>query len=51
MITVPRAKRDQKPVYINNDLFGGSYRRDGEGDYHCSKAEVKSMLRDAVEDT
>lgn len=50
-IHVPRAKREQKPVYINNDLFGGSYRRDWEGDYHCSKAEVKAMLRDAVEDT
>lgn len=48
---MPRAKRNQKPVYINNDLFGGSYRRDWEGDYHCSKAEVKAMLRDAVEDT
>ena len=47
---MPRAKRDQKPVYIKNDLFGGSYRRDWEGDYHCSKAEVKAMLRDAVED-
>ena len=51
VIYVPRAKRSQKPVYINNDLFGGSYRRDWEGDYHCSKSEVKAMLRDAVEDT
>lgn len=32
-------------------IFGGRYRRDWEGDYHCSKAEVKAMLRDAVEDT
>ncbi len=51
VIQVPRAKRDQKPVYINDDLFGGSYRRDWEGDYHCSKAEVKAMLRDAIEDS
>lgn len=51
VIHVPRAKRDQKPVYINNDLFGGSYRRDWEGDYHCSKAEIKAMLRDAAEET
>ena len=51
VIQVPRAKRDQKPVFINNDLFGGSYRRDWEGDYHCSKSEVKAMLRDAVEDS
>ncbi|MCR5610089.1 MAG: putative DNA binding domain-containing protein [Lachnospiraceae bacterium] len=51
VITVPPAKREQKPVYINNDLFGGSYRRDWDGDYHCSKAEVKAMLRDATEDS
>ena len=51
VIHIPRARRNQKPVFINNDLFGGCYRRDWEGDYHCSKAEVKAMLRDAVEDT
>ena len=50
-ISVPRAKREQKPVYINNDLFGGCYRRDWEGDYHCSKAEIKGMLRDAADET
>lgn len=51
VIYVPRAKREQKPVYINNDLFGGCYRRDWEGDYHCSKAEIKGMLRDAADKT
>ena len=51
VIYVPRAKRNQKPVYINNDLLGGSYRRDWEGDYHCSKDEIRAMLRDAVEDS
>ena len=51
VIYVPRAKREQKPVYINNDLFGGCYRRDWEGDYHCSKSEIKGMLRDAADET
>ena len=51
VINIPRARRDQKPVFINNDLFGGCYRRDWEGDYHCSKAEAKAMLRDAIEET
>ena len=51
VIHIPRARRNQKPVFINNDLFGGCYRRDWEGDYHCSKAEVKAMLRDAIEET
>lgn len=32
-IHVPAAKREQKPVYINNDMFGGTFRRNWEGDY------------------
>ena len=48
-IYVPKADRVYKPVYINNDLFGGTFRRDHEGDYHCSESEVKGMLRDQAE--
>ena len=51
VITVPRANRTQRPVYIDNNLFGGTYRRNGEGDYHCSRAEVLAMVRDEPEDT
>lgn len=51
VIQVPPATREQKPVYINNDLFGGTYRRDWEGDYHCQVSEIKAMLRDATEET
>ena len=50
-IHVPRARREDKPVYINDDMFKGTYRRDGEGDYRCTKAEVKAMLRDQTEET
>ena len=50
-IHVPRAKREDKPVYINDDLFGGTFRRNGEGDYHCTKSEVRAMLRDQTEDS
>ena len=32
-------------------MFTGTYRRDGEGDYLCSKSQVLSMLRDQTEDT
>lgn len=46
VITVPRANRHQRPVYIGDSPFTGSYRRDGEGDYHCSPDEVRAMLRD-----
>lgn len=46
-ITVPRAERKDRPVYIGTDVYTGSYRRDGEGDYHCSREEVDNMLREA----
>ena len=46
VISVPRATRRQRPVYIGDSPFTGSYRRDGEGDYHCSADEVRAMLRD-----
>ncbi len=49
VIHVPKADRVYKPVYINDDLFGGTFRRDHEGDYHCSEAEVRGMLRDQAE--
>ena len=36
VIYVPMAKREQKPIYINNDIFNGTFRRNYEGDYHCT---------------
>ena len=51
VIKVPRATRYQKPVYINNDVFGSTFRRDHEGDYRCTEAEVKAMIRDSSEET
>ena len=51
VIFVPRAERALKPVFINNDMFTGTFKRNGEGDYHCTKLQVKSMLRDQEEDT
>jgi predicted HTH transcriptional regulator len=47
VIETPRANRQDKPVYINGNLFGGTYRRNGEGDYRCTESEVKNMLRDS----
>ena len=47
-IRVPRARRSDKPVFVEGDPFSGSYRRNGEGDYRCTKEEVHAMLRDAA---
>ncbi|GHV66182.1 hypothetical protein FACS1894199_09060 [Bacteroidia bacterium] len=49
VMEVPRADRQVKPIFINDDLFGGTYRRNGEGDYRCSRIEIKAMLRDQSE--
>ena len=46
VIYVPKADRVYKPVYTNDNLFGGTFRRDHEGDYHCTEDEVRGMLRD-----
>lgn len=46
-INVPRAPRQLRPVYVGKDRDKGTYRRNGEGDYHCSPEEVLAMVRDA----
>ena len=51
VIHCPKAPRELKPVYINGDMFKGSFKRNHEGDYHCTPLQVKSMLRDQTETT
>lgn len=46
-IHVPQASYRQRPVYINGNPMKGSFKRNHEGDYHCTEDEVKAMLRDA----
>ena len=48
---VPRADRRMKPVYVGADVFRGTYRRNGEGDYHCSREAVEAMIRDKCKET
>jgi len=48
VIEVPRASRFEKPVYINGDMAGGTYRRNGEGDYRCTAEEISAMVRDSA---
>ena len=46
-VRVPKADRSRRPVYINGSVDNGTYRRNGEGDYHCSPDELEEMRRDA----
>lgn len=47
IINVPQAKPHQKPVYIDNNPYTGTYRRNGDGDYKCTRPQVKAMLEKA----
>ena len=48
VIHVPRAERTTRPVYVGADPRTGTYRRNFEGDYHCSLEEVSLMIRDSA---
>lgn len=50
VIKIPHASRKQKPVFLNNQPFGNTYRRLHEGDRHCDEAIVKRMLAEQLED-
>ena len=47
VITVPRAERFYKPVYVDGNPVN-TYRRSGEGDYRCTQEEYQAMVRDAA---
>ena len=49
-IRVPRATRYQRPVFVGQNPFTGTYRRNFEGDYHCTENEVGRMLSDRSEE-
>ena len=49
-IDVPRADRKQRPVYLNNDPLGHTYRRDHSGDYRCTQEEVGRMFADQADE-
>ncbi len=46
VIEIPRADYRTRPVYVGENPFKGSYKRNHEGDYHCAPYEVNGMLRD-----
>lgn len=46
VIRVPRADYKQRPVYIGENPYKGTYKRNNEGDYHAADYEVDGMIRD-----
>ena len=49
-IRVPQATRYQRPVFLGQNPFIGTYRRNDEGDYCCTEQEVGRMLSDRAEE-
>ena len=49
-ITIPEADYHKKPIYINDDIVDGTYKRSHEGDRHVNREELAMMLRDSTDD-
>lgn len=49
VIAVPRASRQQRPVFVGMNPLHGTFRRYNEGDYKCNQDEVGRMLADQSE--
>ena len=41
------AERKQKPIYLTQNPFGNTYKRNYDGDYQCKDEEVRRMLADS----
>ena len=50
-VSVPRAKRMERPIYIGQNPLKGTYRRNYEGDYLCNDEMVCRMLAEQVEES
>ncbi len=48
VITVRRASRSERPIYVGGNPMTGTYRRVHEADQRCDDYTVKAMLADAV---
>lgn len=51
VVEVPRAERTERPVHVGQDVFRGTFRRNGEGDYRCGREAVEAMIRDRCPET
>ncbi|MEE1142701.1 MAG: ATP-binding protein, partial [Bacteroidales bacterium] len=49
-INVPQADWRIKPIYLNDNIYKGTYKRNQEGDYRCTERQVRAMIRDSFED-
>jgi predicted HTH transcriptional regulator len=46
VIHVPRAEFNMRPVYVGENPYKGTFKRNHEGDYHATENEIRGMIRD-----
>jgi len=51
VIHVPRASRNQRPIYLANNPHSGTFKRNHDGDYLCKRDEVARMFADQSVET
>ncbi len=44
---IPRAAREERPIYCTRNPDNGTYKRNDEGDFKCTPLEVRRMFADA----
>ena len=45
VVTVPKIRKGEEPIYIGGSIYTGTYKRSGDGDDNCSVEEVAEILR------
>ena len=50
-ISIPRAEREQRPIYLNNNPIENTYIRNASGDHLISEDDVRLMIREASSET
>ena len=51
VVRIPPAMRKQRPVFLNGQPLGNTYRRLNDGDRHCDEETVKRLLAEQVDDS
>lgn len=50
IINIPRANYKERPIYLNENPYKGTYKRNAEGDYKSTEDQINAMIRDASEE-
>ncbi len=46
VVKVPRADYKMRPIYVGENPYKGTFKRNNEGDYHATEHEIRGMIRD-----